>query len=92
MAPPVFKTELRGVTLRGWFDSIPSPPLLLVLASGLGHEFFRREDAAQVQQEGVLVNPPQDRRVRRAKTRGDFFAGEPSMADGDDPAGQLFLR
>ena len=33
VAPPVFKTELRGVTLRGWFDSIPSPPhvsLLLV--------------------------------------------------------------
>ncbi len=26
VAPPVFKTELRGVTLRGWFDSIPSPP------------------------------------------------------------------
>src|SRR5467141_2397693 len=27
VASPVFKTELRGVTLRGWFDSIPSPPL-----------------------------------------------------------------
>ena len=27
MAPPVFKTELRVVTLRGWFDSIPSPPI-----------------------------------------------------------------
>ena len=27
MAVPVFKTELRGVMLRGWFDSIPSPPL-----------------------------------------------------------------
>ena len=26
VAPPVFKTELRGVMLRGWFDSIPSPP------------------------------------------------------------------
>ena len=26
MAVSVFKTELRGVTLRGWFDSTPSPP------------------------------------------------------------------
>jgi len=29
VASPVFKTELRGVTLRGWFDSIPSPPYSL---------------------------------------------------------------
>ena len=32
MAPPVFKTELRGVTLRGWFDSIPSPPAIFSVA------------------------------------------------------------
>src|SRR5215813_8964073 len=36
VAPPVFKTELRGVTLRGWFDSIPSPPFLLDFRQGRG--------------------------------------------------------
>lgn len=34
VAPPVFKTELRGVTLRGWFDSIPSPPIRLIKGRG----------------------------------------------------------
>jgi len=43
VAPPVFKTELRGVTLRGWFDSIPSPPvkfsfLLFPLTLSLSHK------------------------------------------------------
>ena len=43
MAVPVFKTELRGVTLRGWFDSIPSPPSLPALICSFRKNVVRAE-------------------------------------------------
>ena len=68
MAPPVFKTELRGVTLRGWFDSIPSPPIRL-LSVLPPHPSLSRQGR------GNLI--PYALRISRVlKVRDQLFSGE----------------
>ena len=56
------------------------------------HKVLRIKNTAQIEQEGVVVNATQDGWLGLPKTLGDFFGGQLAMPNGNDRAGEFFLR